>query len=201
MGATGSGTITIGGLSFGGLVVTPSASLAVAELCGSTAWTSATTVACEPATYRGSVVRMAVSVSAVAGTLMMFSFDCMNARMRSEGFVDAAVLLLVAAPVVSVSSLDNSNLAKSAGSTVTICGLGFGSSNVSPTASLTIADNCFSTAWTSVTTVMCAPRCYSVGAQRTSVIARGVPSTWTTPFTFDGIHLSHPSPSSMPPLR
>ena len=76
VGATGSGTITIIGLGFGGLVVTPSASLAVAELCGSTAWTSATTVACGPATYGGSVVRTAVSVSAVVGTLMgQFSFD------------------------------------------------------------------------------------------------------------------------------
>jgi hypothetical protein len=32
-------------------------------------------VACGPAAYGGSAVRTAVSVSAVAGTLMMFSFD------------------------------------------------------------------------------------------------------------------------------
>ncbi len=95
VGVTGSGIVTIGGLGFGGLVVTPSASLAMAELCGSTAWTSATTVACGLATYGGSIVRTAVSVGAVAGTLMMFSFDCMDARMRSEGFVDAADLILL----------------------------------------------------------------------------------------------------------
>jgi hypothetical protein len=75
VGATGGGTVTIGGLGFGGLVVTPSASLGVADTCGSTAWTSATTVTCGPAAYGGSAVRSAVSVSAVAGTLMMFSFD------------------------------------------------------------------------------------------------------------------------------
>jgi hypothetical protein len=75
VGVTGGGTITIGGLGFGGLVATPSASLGVGDMCGSTTWTSATTVACGPAAYGGSAVRAAVSVSAVVGTLMMFSFD------------------------------------------------------------------------------------------------------------------------------
>ncbi len=76
VGATGGGTITIGGLGFGGLVVTPSASLGVADMCGTTAWTSATTVACGAAGYAGSAVRTAVSVSSVAGTLTgRFSFD------------------------------------------------------------------------------------------------------------------------------
>ncbi len=104
------------------------------------------------------------------------------------GLVDVVVLSLGAAPLVSVSSLDNSNLAKSAGSTLTINGLGFGASNFTPTSSLTTSDNCFSTAWTSVTAVTCAPRSYSAGTQLTSVIARGATSTWTTMFTFDGIH-------------
>jgi hypothetical protein len=80
VGATGGGTITISGLGFGGLVVTPSASLGdalgVADMCGSATWTSATTVACGPAAYGGSAVRTAVSVSAVVGTLTgLFSFD------------------------------------------------------------------------------------------------------------------------------
>ena len=82
VGATGGGTITIGGLGFGGLVVTPSASLGVGDMCGSAAWTSATTVACGPAAYAGSAVRTAVSVSEVAGTLTgLFSFDSTDARM------------------------------------------------------------------------------------------------------------------------
>ena len=86
VGATGGGTVTIGGLGFGGLVVTPSASLGVADTCGSTAWTSATTVTCGPAAYGGSAVRTAVSVSAVAGTLMgLFSFDSMDACILSLG--------------------------------------------------------------------------------------------------------------------
>ena len=85
VGATGGGTITIGGLGFGGLVVTPSASLGVGDMCGSAAWTSATTVACGAAGYSGSAVRTAVSVSAVAGTLTgHFSFDSTDARMGSD---------------------------------------------------------------------------------------------------------------------
>ena len=76
VGVTGSGIVTISGLGFGGLVVTPSASLAVAELCGSTAWTSTTTVACAPQAYGSSTVRTAMSVSAVVGTLTgQLSFD------------------------------------------------------------------------------------------------------------------------------
>ena len=86
VGATGGGTITIGGLCFGGLVITPSASLGVADMCGSTTWTSTTTVACGPAAYGGSAVRTAVSVSAAAGTLTgLFSFDSMGARKPSAG--------------------------------------------------------------------------------------------------------------------
>ena len=96
VGATGGGTITIGGLGFGGLVVTPSASLGVADMCGSTAWTSTTTVACGPAAYGGSAVRTAVSVSAVAGTLMgLFSFDSMDACILSLGsLIPQSCLLL-----------------------------------------------------------------------------------------------------------
>jgi hypothetical protein len=86
VGATGGGTITIGGLGFGGLVVTPSASLGVADMCGSTAWTSSTTVACGAAAYGGSDVRTAVSVGTIEGTLTgLFSFDSMDAHKLSLG--------------------------------------------------------------------------------------------------------------------
>jgi hypothetical protein len=71
------GTVTINGLSFGNPAFTPTASLTAADACTSSAWTSATSVACAPLVYGGfAVPRAAVSVSAVAGTLMgHFSFD------------------------------------------------------------------------------------------------------------------------------
>ena len=94
VGATGGGTITIGGLGFGGLVATPSASLGVADMCGSTAWTSATTVACGPSAYGGSAVRTAVSVSAVVGTLTgLFSFDGSPLAARCSLLADRRRLL------------------------------------------------------------------------------------------------------------
>jgi hypothetical protein len=74
--SSGSGTVTISGLSFGTSSPTATASLATADVCSSTAWTSATTVACAPQAYSGSAVRIAVSVSAVVGTVAgPFSFD------------------------------------------------------------------------------------------------------------------------------
>ena len=105
VGATGGGTITIGGLGFGGLVVTPSASLGVGDMCGSTAWTSSTTVACGPAAYGGSAVRTAVSVSAVAGTLTgLFSFDCMDARILSSGLLIPQSWLLLQHPLLALAA-------------------------------------------------------------------------------------------------
>jgi len=78
---TSGGLVTISGLSFGGLVVTPTASLTTTEACNSAAWTSATAVMCTSAAYGGFGIRIAVSVSAVVGTLIgQFSFDGMHGR-------------------------------------------------------------------------------------------------------------------------
>ena len=167
--------------------MTPTASLAAADVCGSAAWTSATMVLCAPAAYGGSAVRTAVSVSAVVGTLTgQFSFDGAHACI-AQHIHHGEAFLIGSAPLVSVSSLDNANLAKTGGSTVTISGLGFGGWNFTSTASLTMFDNCLSTAWTSVTTASCTPRSFSGWVQRTSVVARGSYSTWSMPFSFDGI--------------
>jgi hypothetical protein len=74
---SGGGTVTIGGLSFGAVGPTATASLTAADVCGSSAWTSATAVACAPQAYGGTAgVRTAVSVSGVAGTATgQLSFD------------------------------------------------------------------------------------------------------------------------------
>ena len=74
---SGGGTVTIGGLSFGVAGPTATASLTAADVCGSSAWTSATTVVCAAQAYGGTaVLRTLVSVSGVAGTLPgQFTFD------------------------------------------------------------------------------------------------------------------------------
>jgi hypothetical protein len=197
---SGSGTVTVSGLSFGVVGRTATASLTVADVCGSSAWTSATTVACAPQAYGGTAVRTTVSVSAVAGTVRVhFSFDgalCpqpYSSKNSLEHCRDVLRLHLVdtSAPLVSSNSVDNANLPSSGGCTVTVSGLNFGGYNCSATASMATSENCLSTTWTSVTTAVCATQSHSGGVLRSSVIARGVTSTGLLPFSFDGTQLEH----------
>jgi hypothetical protein len=90
---TGSGSVTISGLSFDAAGTSATASLTAADACGSSAWTSATTVLCAPAAYgRSAKMRTVVSVAATAGTLTgQFSFD--GARRATSMLVHLAVNL------------------------------------------------------------------------------------------------------------
>jgi hypothetical protein len=75
----------------------------------------------------------------------------------------------------------------SGGGTVTIGGLSFGTAGPTATASLTTADACGSSAWTSATAVACAPQAYGGSAAvRTAVSVSGVAGTLTGQFSFDG---------------
>jgi hypothetical protein len=120
-------------------------------------------------------------VGAVAGTLMgQLSFDGAPRRCRCRFVVRNGV---VAAPVVSTVS---ANAAPSGGGTVTISGLSFGISSPTPTATLAAADVCGSSAWTSATTVACAPQAYGGTAVRTAVSVGAVAGTLTWQLSFDG---------------
>ncbi len=89
-----------------------------------------------------------------------------------------------AAPVASATT---ANAAPTAGGTVTISGLSFGAAGASVTASLTAADTCGSSAWTSATAVVCAPQAGGgTGGVRTAVSVGGVAGTLTAQFSFDG---------------
>ena len=90
---SGGRTVTISGLSFGAAGPTATASLTAADVCGSSAWTSATTVACAPQAYGGTAeVRTAVSVSGVAGTVTgQLSFD--GAMRRAAALLPACARL------------------------------------------------------------------------------------------------------------
>jgi hypothetical protein len=73
---TGEVSVTIRGLSFGWIDLSPSASLELSAECSSSSWTSSTTVSCAAASYRGGTTRTAVTVSSQVGTLTgQFSFD------------------------------------------------------------------------------------------------------------------------------
>ena len=190
IGITGGGSVTIRGLSFGGANVTPTASLTAAEVCSSAAWTSATTVMCAPAAYGGTMVRTAVSVSALAGTVTgQFSFDGARhfPRLRGSPHPCGERTERRPAPVVSTAS---ANAVPSDGGTVTIGGLNFGTTGATATVSLTASEGCGSTAWTSTTTVLCAPQAYGgFAVVRTVVSVSAVGGTVTGQFSFDGTTL------------
>jgi hypothetical protein len=79
------------------------------------------------------------------------------------------------------------NAAPSSGGAVTISGLSFGTAGPTATASLTTADACGSSAWTSATTAACAPQAYGgSGVARAAVSVSGVVGTLTGQFSFDG---------------
>ncbi len=96
----------------------------------------------------------------------------------------AVWIVATAAPVTSTTT---ANAAPSAGGTVTIGGLSFGAAGASVTASLTAADTCGSSAWTSETTVVCAPQAYGgTGGVRTALSLSAVVGTVLGQFSFDG---------------
>jgi hypothetical protein len=73
---TGGVSVTISGLDFASMDQTASASLELSVECSSTSWTSATGVACSPASYRGGTKRTAVTVAGLVGTHAgQFSYD------------------------------------------------------------------------------------------------------------------------------
>ena len=68
--------MTIRGLNFGWIDLSPSASLELSAECSSTSWTTSTAVSCAAASYRGGTTRTAVTVGNQVGTLTgQFSFD------------------------------------------------------------------------------------------------------------------------------
>jgi hypothetical protein len=165
--SSGSGTVTISGLSFGTSSPTATASLATADVCGSTAWTSATTVACAPRAYSGSTVRTMVSVSAMVGTLTgRFSFD--NA----------------------VASDVQSNSPHSGHASLTVSGLNFGVADQTITAGLEQGvqgdlEVCFTSAWSSATTVACRSNPLGDIFGQVSVTVASVSGTGRPIFSFD----------------
>ena len=73
---TGGVDVTISGLNFASNDPSPSASLELSVECSSSSWTSATTVACAAALFRGGTRRTALTVGSLVGTHAgQFSYD------------------------------------------------------------------------------------------------------------------------------
>ena len=136
-------------------------------------------------------MRTAVSVGAVAGTLMMFSFDGSPLAARFAASRRPPPTVADAAPVVSMVS---ANAVQSGGGTVTISGLSFGMDRRTPTATLDVSEPCGSTSWTSTTTVACTPQAYGgTAVLRTALSVSAVVGTVLGQFSFDGAFAPLPS--------
>jgi hypothetical protein len=82
IGRTGDGSVTISGLQFGWLGLSPTTSLedsawdSVNHACSCTSWTTGTTVVCNAVASRAGLVREVVTVGGAVGTrTQTFTFD------------------------------------------------------------------------------------------------------------------------------
>jgi hypothetical protein len=89
-----------------------------------------------------------------------------------------------AAPLVTAFSLINT--AVTSVGTLTISGLNFGGTSYTSTISITAADACTSTAWTSSTLVACATSGRAQSTVQASVSVSGLVGTSINQFSFDG---------------
>jgi hypothetical protein len=148
---TGGASVTLVGVNFGTSDYSASSRLSSLYPCASASWVTATTVACfnMPGSRPVSAVpiSMQLTVSAVVGTLRV-----------SWASFDAPTL----------TGVDRPNLAVSAGASVTISGLSFGSFDETPTAAVRY-NTCRTVAWTSSTLLACMmPTCYGCFLSETS---------------------------------
>ena len=164
---SGDSAVTINGLSFGSYGFTPTAKAVVDAVCGTTSWSSATSITCTtsaPMTVMASFTK--VTVSAVVGTRASksFTFD-----------------------TPAVSGVLPINAPSSAGGSATISGLNFGAYSFTPTALAAGTALCATTAWTSGTTVACVPviATTAAGFKAKLTVSAIVGTMSSVAFTFD----------------
>ncbi len=85
-----------------------------------------------------------------------------------------------------ITNLLGQNGATSGSSTLTVSGINFAPSDLTPSASLELSVECSSTSWISTTTVACSLASYRGGMRRTAVTVAGLVGTLTGQFSFDG---------------
>jgi hypothetical protein len=139
---SGFASLTVSGLDFGQTTHSPSAALEQAGpgqrlVCGTSAWTSSTTITCRTNSFVEIFGSLKLTVANVVGTgLNLFSFDS------------------------AVVSEARQNAPFSGYASVTVSGLNFGVGEHTATAGLNGAGRgdvvlCFSSSWTSATTLAC----------------------------------------------
>lgn len=173
--SSGGATVTIHGLNFGSYAPSPTA-MVQEEVCSTTAWTTATTLACQLSSGGSSSSNdVRLTVGTFVGTVQnLFTFD---------------------SPVVS--SALTYNKPASTGSFVTISGLNFNSRSYTSTVAVG-ATNCETVSWTSASTLQCRPSDgYGQSLRMIATIA-GLVATQAGLFTFDAPVVSNFYPQNLP---
>ena len=159
---SGGAAVTVNGLNFGYSELTASSAVG-GVLCGSSSWSSATSVVCETGPATSS--RMGeVTVSALVGTSSkVLSYD---------------------GPVVSMAW---QNTPPTGGAAVTVTGLNFGYSEYTSTGAIALGA-CVTASWASGTTVVCVAGRAQTALLMAEVTVSAVAGTGLElPFTFDGV--------------
>ena len=209
---SGGATVTLSGLAFASINLTPTFSVATID-CATSAWTSGTTVQCRmSAASSGNLAYVAakdgaMTVSSVSGTAYaMFSFDgelprdfslCFSCAIHvgqalivgSFAYLFSAEVLTstrVAAPALSRAMVGVDNAPTSGGATATLNGLAFAPTDPTPTAS-TSSVICATSSWTSGTTVACLTSSATVdNSPMATMTVAAVSGTALDLFSFDG---------------
>ena len=194
-------SVTVSGVDFGFADATLTFGLGLSS-CLTSTWVSATSAACLAALGSGPLAEVLATVSTIVGTqTSVFSYDgiptvpcnavasvlrscyyeqCLSVASRSS--MSLVTRSSVTAPVVSF--VGEKNAVTSAGWSVTVSGLGFGSLDATPSSQLGLS-NCLTATWASSTSVVCflAP---GEGPEKDSVATvSSVAGTRTRTFSYD----------------
>jgi hypothetical protein len=158
-------TATLSGLAFASLDLTPTATVGEVN-CATSAWVSGTTVQCMASASSSGDSIITVTVASVSGTgKAVFTFD---------------------APVASRALVGDSNIPASGGLSMTLSGLSFAGTDLTPTGSVADID-CATSSWASATSVQClAASATATSVTKTTVTVASVSGTLNSFFTFDG---------------
>jgi hypothetical protein len=175
-------SITTLGFNFGSTDPTASTSIS-GSVCSTASWSSVSSVQCASPVGTGPNKHIAISISAVLGTAgVSFSYD---------------------SPVIS--RLSEANSAASGGTSLTLIGTNFGSSNPSPTARL--GDSmCGSASWLTHSSIICIKTAPGVGRNRGGgkqnhravVTLSGLLGTREDLFTYDAPFVTQLLPVNQP---
>jgi hypothetical protein len=172
---SGGPTLTVNGINFLSTDFTPITAIGLTT-CGSTSWSSITSVQCSSTGINGNGAKSITSIlSTVVGTAYLaFSYDSPAA-----------------------SHVTTLNSASSGQTTITVSGLNFFSNDDTPTVYVGGAA-CSDTTWTAATTLLCVNSASSGGAQSVAAELNSHIGTLAATFSFDAPAMSHATAENFP---